>query len=415
MLPLLLAFSLQFAVYLGVCYAQEAVGTSPAKETASNSNGNSGTAQVRNPLERIVIDVVDGFGEGWKQTVPVKSSDDPCDSYNLWVKDGWLYVRRTDESGDLDWQIKLAEARRIGVPSISMIGEGIGFHVSSEDGRFFIRETTYLLRTVRQRSEGDGAIPHTDLLSEDFRSSGYCRTLTITLSGWRNESWFYAASGPDKERFNCLIRLNPLDMWGAGNGFQSVAGELAYIFHGKTHVWDDGELLLASRTLRASYERELVRRRILESLPGSIPPEIDASQWMNTNQLTWKDLQGKVVLLDFWATWCSPCVKKLPHVQELADKFADQGLVVIGIHSENGSDTCAEFVAKAKLTFPIAVDTGTTEKRYAIEGVPKYFLIDKTGHVVDGYAAEVPDEETIRNLLAKEVRVDRGGKKRDKQ
>ena len=79
---------------------------------------------------------------------------------------------------------------------------------------------------------------------------------------------------------------------------------------------------------------------------------------MNTDQLIWKDLEGKVVLLDFWATWCAPCVKKLPDVQKLSDKFADQGLVVIDIHSENDADTFAKFVVKAKLTFPIAVDTG---------------------------------------------------------
>jgi thiol-disulfide isomerase/thioredoxin len=406
----ILAFALQFALSERGCFAQDSAATLPATETASDSDENSGSTRARNPLERL-IEVDDGFGEGWKQTVRVKSSDDPCDSYDLWVKDEWLYVRRIDENRDLDWQIKLAEVGRIGIPSISMIGEGIAFHVSSEDGRFFIRETMFLLRTVRQRSGSDGAIACRDLLP-DFESSGYGSSRELTLSGWQNESWYYAASGPDKERCNCIVRLNPLEMRDEGNGFQSVAGDFVSMFHGRTHIWDDGELLLASRTLRASYDRELVRRKIRESLPGSVPPQIDASQWLNTDQLTWKDLEGKVVLLDFWATSCGPCVKKLPDVQKLADKYADQGLVVIGIHSAMNAGTCVEFVEKTNLTFPIAVDTGMTEERYAVEGIPSYFLIDKTGKIVDGYSARVPDEELIRNLLTVEVSQKNRGKQK---
>jgi len=347
--------------------------------------------------------------------VPVKTNGDPCDSYDLWVNNGWFYARRADENGNLDWQIKLAEAQRLGVPSISMIGEGVAFHVTSEDGRFFVRETLSLLRSVRQRNETDGAIARTDLLPEEFESSGYGSTGRVMLSGWRNESWFYAASGPDRERFDCVVRLNPLDMNDAGHGFQSAAGDFAYIFHGKTHVWDDGELLLASRTLRASYERELIRRRISENLPGSAPPDIDASQWLNADPLTWKALEGKVVLLDFWATWCGPCIKKLPDVQKLADKYADDGLVVIGIHSAMGAEKCADFVEQQELTFPIAIDTGQTEEHYAVDSVPAYFLIDKTGGVVDGYSTRLPNENTIRSLLSAEVRHERRNKKHNER
>lgn len=393
--------------------AQDSAASSPAPQTARQSDGNSGSTQTRGPRELASIAVKGEFGEGWKQVVRAKSGDDPCASYELWVKAGWLYVRRTDQYGDLDWQIKLADVKHLGCPTISMIGEGAAFHVSSEDGRFFIRESLSWLRAVRQRSGRDGAIPRTDLLPEDFRYRGYAGAglNQVTLSGWQNDSWFYAASGPDNERFNCIVRLDGSNLRCTDWGFQAVAGDVAMAFHRRTRVWDDGEILSATRTLRATYERELVRQRIRESIPGSIPPQIDASQWLNTGQLTWKDLKGKVVLLDFWATWCGPCVKKLPDVQTLAKKYADQGLVVIGIHSKRAGDTCADFVEKKKVTFPIAVDTGTTYERYAVEFIPSYFLIDKTGKVVDGYSSTLPDETIIRNLLTAEVRRSRGDKK----
>ena len=218
-----------------------------AKELGTDSPTAEGTSEDdhKSALARTIVSLNDGFGEGWKQEVRVKRGDDPCDLYDLSVRDGWLYVRRTDKYGDLDWQVKLAELQYLGVPSISMIGEGLGFHVSSEDGRFFIRETAHLLRTVRQRSEGDGTIPRTDLLPEEFTSAGHGRAfpIQVTLSGWRNDSWFYAASGPDQERFNCIVRLNPTSMRGKGNGFQAVAGDVTYMFHGDTNIWNDGGTL----------------------------------------------------------------------------------------------------------------------------------------------------------------------------
>lgn len=274
----------------------------------------------------------------------------------------------------------------------------MALHLSSQDGRFFIRETSYLLRVVRQRSEDDGAIPREDLLPENSASKGYAKAngLHVTLSGWQNESWFYVGSGPDKERFNCIGRVSP---GSASYGLQPVLGDLTYVFHGDSRVWDDGELLVASRTTRSQHERQLVREKIRENLPGSIPPRIDASDWLNSDELAWSELEGKVVLLDFWATWCAPCMKKLPDVQKLADKYADQGFIVIAIHSATGAETCEDAVKTLGLKFPVAVDTGATAEKYAIGAVPSYFLIDRSGHVVDGYTADLPSGETIRKLL----------------
>jgi len=368
----------------------------------------SAVSKQSSGLKRTPIPAKEGFGEGWKQTIRTKPGDDPCDVYDLWVTDGWLYVRRTDEHGDLDWQIKLAEAERAGIPSISIVGDGKAFQVSSEDGGYFIRETAYFIRAIRQPDSESGALAKSAVFGDDAEPGGWGQSHTkqITLSGWKANDWFYVASGPEPERFNCVVRLNPVAEAKNGYGVQVTLGELLYMFHGETHLWDDGELLVAARTLRAPHEQELARRKVVESLAGNEAPKIDAAEWFNTDVRKLDELKGKVVLLDFWATWCGPCVAKLPDVQKLADKFADQGLVVIGIHSESGGTECGDYVKKNNITFPVVIDDGATAERYGINGIPAYYLIDKSGKVVEGFSGKVPDEQLILKLLKQEPEGD---------
>jgi hypothetical protein len=217
-----LVLALQF--FSQLCSAQESTVASPVAQPTEDEPE---AIQPRNPLERTTIHVDTELDEGWQMAVPVRPGSDACDSYQLWVKDGWFYVRRTDKHGDLDWQLQLAELRRIGVPAISMTGEGVAFQVSSEDGRYFIRETMHLLRAVRQRGRDDGTVLRRELLGDESKSMGYGSTPDLTLSGWNNESWFYAASGPDIERVNYVVRLNPLELKAKGYGFQSVARDFA--------------------------------------------------------------------------------------------------------------------------------------------------------------------------------------------
>ena len=106
-----------------------------------------------------------------------------------------------------------------------------------------------------------------------------------------------------------------------------------------------------------------------------------------------------MVLLDFWGTWCGPCVKHLPQVQDFAGKYADRGLVVIGLHSSQGGESCEDFVEKNGISFPIAIDSGRTAESFAITSWPTYFLIDKTGKVAIGYTSNLPGRDVVENLL----------------
>lgn len=354
------------------------------------------------PAERIAITVDhDKFVEGWKQTIPIEGGD----TYDVSIKDGWLVVKRSDNGGGLDWQVVLARAVAGELPKISRIG-AFQFDLSYLDGRFFIRETVDFLRVMREPKTDLGFFAHVAVLGEGAESKGYgaySRSGDVrTLSSWKKDDWFYVGVGPDKQNYDVFVRLNAVANRSHGHGVMTTISGFLYEFHGETWLMDDGDLLVCRRTLKSIHDAQLARKKIEQNLPGTAPPEIDAASWLNTPEgLPWDKLRGKVVLLDFWGTWCGPCVKKIPEVEKFAKKYAGRDLVVIGIHSEQGSETCEEFVVKNGITFPIAIDTGKTAERFAIDSWPSMFLIDKAGKVVSGYTTDLPTDDVIADLLAK--------------
>ncbi len=98
-----------------------------------------------------------------------------------------------------------------------------------------------------------------------------------------------------------------------------------------------------------------------------------------------ESLQGKVVLLDFWATWCTPCLKSMPELQALHRKYADRGFAVVGISiDEGGAAKVRKFVAAKKLAYPIALDAGKAPawEAFRVKAVPAAYLLDREGRIV---------------------------------
>ena len=99
---------------------------------------------------------------------------------------------------------------------------------------------------------------------------------------------------------------------------------------------------------------------------------------------TWtlKEQRGKVVVLNFWATWCPPCRKEMPDLETLYQQFKDQGLVILAISDEDAGKV-RPFIAQQKVTYPILLDPGRkVNELFQIEGIPKTFVYDRNGKLV---------------------------------
>jgi len=95
-----------------------------------------------------------------------------------------------------------------------------------------------------------------------------------------------------------------------------------------------------------------------------------------------RNLKGKVVLVNFWATWCPPCRKEMPDLQALYDKYKDQGLVVLSISDEEAAKV-NPFIAERKITYPVLLDPGRkVNEAFVVEGIPKSFVYNRDGKLV---------------------------------
>lgn len=127
------------------------------------------------------------------------------------------------------------------------------------------------------------------------------------------------------------------------------------------------------------------------------------------NSFTNADFKGKVVLIDFWATWCGPCVKASPIMQKLHVEFKDKGLIVIGANTfeEDSSGAPAkEYAAEHKYTYLFTYDNDALAKKWGIQGIPTFVLVDSTGKVAKTYtgfgdSSEKEMRDAIKKLLPK--------------
>lgn len=95
-----------------------------------------------------------------------------------------------------------------------------------------------------------------------------------------------------------------------------------------------------------------------------------------------RDLNGRVVLVNFWATWCPPCRKEMPDLEALYEKYKDRGFVILAISDEE-SEKVSPFIAERKITYPVLLDAGRkVNELFVIEGIPKTFVFNREGKLV---------------------------------
>lgn len=104
-------------------------------------------------------------------------------------------------------------------------------------------------------------------------------------------------------------------------------------------------------------------------------------------ELTLAQHKGKVVYLDFWASWCGPCRKSFPWMNDMQAKYKEQGLVVISINVDNEKELATEFLSENPANFSVVYDPkGIIARQYKVRGMPSSYLINKNGQLVSSHA-----------------------------
>ena len=165
---------------------------------------------------------------------------------------------------------------------------------------------------------------------------------------------------------------------------------------------------VAEKTAATAPDGDAAAMRPALSVEGPAPSLDGAVEWLNSPPLAREDLRGKVVLIDFWTYSCINCIRTLPYVRAWAEKYRDQGLVVIGVHApefafEKKIDNVRQAVAGFKIEYPVAIDNDYRIWRAFDNSYwPAHYLIDAKGqiryhHFGEGDYRET--EEAIQDLL----------------
>ena len=149
---------------------------------------------------------------------------------------------------------------------------------------------------------------------------------------------------------------------------------------------DDPQFAAAMKQLEAEDEKRQHLDFTLKDLTGK--------DWK------FQDLRGKVVLVNFWATWCPPCRKEMPDLDVLYKRFQSQGFVVLAISDEESAKV-EPFIRERGLAFPILLDPGRkVNEMFAVEGIPKSFVYDREGKLV-AQSIDMRTQKQFLEMIAK--------------
>ncbi len=163
-------------------------------------------------------------------------------------------------------------------------------------------------------------------------------------------------------------------------------------------------VVFAGYRLMGSREASTANAMKLElparELSGTAPPF--TLRAIDGKTVSLADFRGKVVILDFWATWCPPCRREIPDFVSLQRQYASQGLQVIGVALDE-PDKVQMFAQANQMNYPVLLGDDEISALYGgISGIPTTFVIDRTGKIVDrfeGFRPRATFEETIKTVL----------------
>ena len=118
--------------------------------------------------------------------------------------------------------------------------------------------------------------------------------------------------------------------------------------------------------------------------------------------------RGRVLVLDFFATWCQPCRASIPHLVEMNKKYGKQGLYILGMGAdEDGEGAVKAFADQNRITYPVALAGETTLADYGVRSVPVMFVIDKKGRIAEVFRGFTDDVARSTELLIKKLLAER--------
>jgi thiol-disulfide isomerase/thioredoxin len=227
-----------------------------------------------------------------------------------------------------------------------------------------------------------------------------------------------AHATPDEVEFQTRIQLamGLADVYQAAGEIEKasrmLAEETAFAVNFFQSIVATGTL--AQKRAAAGGVTQIRDRATQVGLIGREAPEITIQTWINSAPLTLADLRGRVVLLEFWATWCKPCQEMFPKLKRLHDEYAARGLAVLSLtrHYFAQRDTAnseaeeLELIRKVvkdnNLEFPVGVAADERNQNlYGATGVPTVALIDRSG--IARYANFGGDDESFNEILKKLV------------
>ena len=123
-----------------------------------------------------------------------------------------------------------------------------------------------------------------------------------------------------------------------------------------------------------------------------------------TSTVSLDSLRGKVVLVDFWASWCGPCHHSFPWMAEMHKKYAEQGLVIVAINLDKTQEAAASFLAELPAPFTIAYDpSGKTATAYQVQGMPTTVLVSRDGRILTTHIGFEPAKAAAFETLIQEA------------
>ena len=157
---------------------------------------------------------------------------------------------------------------------------------------------------------------------------------------------------------------------------------------------------------RADLEEKTAADTAIETATAQKAPAFSLPD-LNGTPVSLSSFQGKGVILDFWATWCPPCVKEVPHFVELYDAYKDKGLAIVGVSLDDTKDDITTFMQEQKVNYPILhADKLTlskvTQDYGGVQFIPTTFFISPDGNIIEkleGYHTKAELEQVIAKIL----------------